>query len=156
MNDCPEKTVEVNSTCMSHCPKRQPFLHGKSCFSRCPDLYRFVEKKLGLDNSLTYICVEKCLKYSSSVSNLCVDACSSGEVLSQEICQEECPNSDPYKVHLPATLLEGELNISTSSYITNPINAFVVCATECPSNCVNDNGECYVDCPNAKLEKYDF
>lgn len=113
-------------------------------------MYRFVEKKLGLDNSLTYICVEKCLKYSSSVSNLCVDACSSGEVLSQEICQEECPNSDPYKVHLPATLLEGELNISTSSYITNPINAFVVCATECPSNFVNDNGECYVDCPNAK------
>lgn len=71
-------------------------------------------------------------------------------VLRVKSCQEECPNSDPYKVHLPATLLEGELNISTSSYITNPINAFVVCATECPSNFVNDNGECYVDCPNAK------
>lgn len=150
LNDCPEKTVEVNSTCLSHCPKRQPFLHGMSCFSRCPDLYRFVKKKIGLDNSLTYMCVKQCTKYSSSISNLCVDACSLGEVLFKEICQTQCPNSDSYKVHLPSNSLEEELNISMSFNVTSPINAFVVCATECPSNFVMDNGECFVKCPSAK------
>lgn len=149
LNECPNKTVEVNSTCISHCPKRQPFLHGKSCFSKCPDLFRFVEKKIGLDNSLTYVCVEKCTKYSASISNLCVDACSLGEVLYEEICQEQCPNSDPYKVHLPANSIEDGLDISMSFNVTSQINAFAVCATECPLNFVMDNGECYVNCPSA-------
>lgn len=53
-------------------------------------------------------------------------------------------------------LLEGELNISIFFYIINLINVFVVCVIECLLNCVNDNGECYVDCLNVKLEKYDF
>lgn len=91
-------------------------------------------------------------KYILSISNMCVDACSSWKVLFQEPCQEECPDSDPLKVHLPATHVN-ELNLTTFANLTKPINAFVICAKECPSNFVRDNGECYVECSTAEKSK---
>lgn len=149
MHDCPDNTAKlhVNSTCITHCPKT--FLYDKSCFAKCPVSSKFFELKREPGNKITYTCVEKCKKYTSSISNMCVDACSSGKVLFQETCQEQCPESDPYKVHLPASLQE-EPNLTSIINLTRPVNALVICAEECPSNFVRDNEECYLECPNDK------
>lgn len=148
-DDCPGETAKVNKTCVIDCPKSQPFLHGRSCTAKCPVLSKFVERKRKLNNIITYTCVEKCEKYTSSISNMCVDACSSGKVLFQNICQEQCPESDPVKVHLPASPLKN-LHLTTFVNLTNPINAFIICAKECPPNFVIDDDECYVGCPNTE------
>lgn len=152
LNTCPEKMVEINSTCVSHCPKSRPFLHKVSCLAECPVSSKYFEQKNEPDNIITYTCVEECKKYTLSISNMCIDACSLKKVLFQETCQEECPDSDPVKVHLPATHVN-ELNLTTFVNFTEPINAFVICAKECPSDFVRDNGECYVECPMAEKSK---
>lgn len=148
LNDCPEKTARLNSTCVTHCPKTQPFLYNKFCFAKCPVSSRFFELKVETGH-ITYVCVDKCKKYTSSVSNMCVDACSMGKVLFRETCQEQCPDSDPYKVHMPASLHK-QPNLTSIMTLTKPINAFVICAKECPSNFVRDNGDCYFECPTIK------
>lgn len=62
LNTCPEKTVEINSTCVSHCPKSRPFLHKMSCLAECPVSSKYFEQKNEPDNIITYTCVEKCKK----------------------------------------------------------------------------------------------
>lgn len=149
LNDCPEKTAKVNSTCVNHCPKVTPFLYDRSCYAKCPVSSNFFEIKRESGNIIKYTCVDKCKKYTSSISNMCVDACSAGQVLFQETCQEQCPESDPLKVHLPASP-QLEPNLSSIMNLTRPVNAFVICAEICPSNFVRDNEECYVECPNTE------
>lgn len=145
--DCPENTATFNSTCVTHCPKSQPFLHERSCLAKCPVSFKFIDKIIETGNKITYVCVNKCRKYTSLISSTCVNACSSKEVLFGVTCQDQCPKSDPYKVHLPATQLKGKLNITLSINVSSPINAFVACATQCPLDFVMDNGECFESCP---------
>lgn len=152
VNNCPEKMFEVNSTCVTHCPKSRPFSHERSCLAKCPDSSKFVEKKIEMENTITYTCVKKCKKYKTYISNMCVEACSAEKVLFQDTCQEQCPASDPFKVHMP-TVPYTELNLTSFLNITSPINAYVICAKICPSNFVNYNEECYVECPNANKSK---
>lgn len=45
LNTCPEKTVEINSTCVSHYPKSRPFLHKMSCLTECPVSSKYFEQK---------------------------------------------------------------------------------------------------------------
>lgn len=154
LNDCPDKTakVQVNLTCVSNCPNTQPFLYDRSCFAKCPVASKFFELKREPGNIITYTCVDKCKKYTSSISNMCVDACSSGKVLFRETCQEQCPESDPFKVHLPVSLQQ-EPDLTLIMNLTRPVNAFVICAEDCPSNFVRDNDECYLECPNDNKSK---
>lgn len=57
-----KKTVEINSTCVSHCPKSRPFLHKMSCLAECPVSSKYFEQKKEPDIIITYTCVEKCKK----------------------------------------------------------------------------------------------
>lgn len=150
LKNCPEKMAEVNSTCVTYCPKSRPFLYERSCLAECPVSFKYIEKKREPGNIITYTCVDKCKKYTSSISNMCVDACSSEKVLFQETCREQCPKSDPYRVHMPATLKNEPNFTSIITNLTKPVNAFVICQKDCPSKFVRDNEECYAECPNDK------
>lgn len=150
LQECPDGTSEYNSTCVARCPTSHPFFYSKKCVAECPTSSRFVSKRAGQGSVIKYICVDKCAKYVSFYSNTCVDACSSNEILYDNVCQLACPLSDPYHVHLPATL-EEDINLTTSFNITKPINAFAICTKECPSTFVSSNAEfeCYSECPSS-------
>lgn len=149
MQDCPNDTANVNSTCVTSCPKSHPFFFLQRCLIECPTHSKFFSKRIGPDNTVKYVCVDRCSKYVSLLSKMCVDACSFNEVLFRRICQKSCPQSDPYRLHLPETS-RNKLKIKSSFNIIRPINAFTVCSQKCPSTFVKENMDCFPECPHSE------
>ena len=149
LRDCPNDTANVNSTCVTSCPKSHPFFFLQRCLAECPKQSRFFSKRIGPDNTVRYVCGDRCTKYVSSPSNKCVDACSLDEVLFGRTCQMTCPRSDPYLLHLPETP-RSKLEIRSSFNIIRPINAFTVCSQTCPSTFVEEKKECFPECPHSE------